>query len=172
VRGSVANVDAAPLHPDLEPLAFLLGTWSGGGSGDYPTIDAFDYDERMDFEHVGDPFLLYSQQSWLTGAGDDDDDGMALHFERGFLRPAGPGGVELTLAHPLGLVEVAEGTLAGSEYRTSSTTMGRTTTGDPVTRIDRRLAVHGDLMRYELEMQTEETALTLHLSGELRRLGA
>ena len=161
-------MDGSPLHPDLEPLAFLLGTWSGSGAGDYPTIDAFRYEEQMHFEHVGDPFLLYSQQSWLTGSGPDD--GMPLHFERGFLRPGGAGRIELTLAHPLGLVEVAEGTLAGAEYRTSSTVIGRTTTGDPVTRIDRRLTVDGDALHYQLDMQTEETPLTLHLSGELRRL--
>lgn len=167
MRGSVASVDHAPLHPDLEPLAFLLGTWSGSGSGDYPTIDSFHYDEHMVFEHVGDPFLLYSQRSSLSDAGEDD--GMPLHFERGFVRPGGERLIEITLAHPLGLVEVAEGTLSGTSYRTASTMMGRTTTGDPVTRIERRLTVDGDAMHYELDMQTEDTPLTLHLSGEMHR---
>src|SRR5215210_4000586 len=125
------------LHPDTEPFAFLLGTWRGGGSGEYPTIDPFRYGEEMRFEHVGDPFLLYAQRSWLLG-----DEPMPLHFERGFLRPgAGPGAVELTLAHPLGLTEVAEGWIRGTRIDVVSTSVASTSTGSPVTRLERRIEV-------------------------------
>jgi hypothetical protein len=151
------------LHADLEPLSFLLGTWRGGGDGAFPTIAAFRYGEEMVFEHVGDPFLLYAQRSWL------EDDGAPLHFERGFLRPAGAGRVELVLAHPLGLTEVAEGTLEGTVMSTASTAMGRTTTGDPVTELVRRWRIEGDRLSFELDMATEATPLARHLTGELRR---
>ena len=96
------------LHPDVEPLAFLLGTWRGEGDGEWPRGEPFRYGEEMTFEHVGDAFLLYAQRSWML------EDGSPLHFERGFLRPAGPGRVELVLAHPLGVAEVAEGTVEGT----------------------------------------------------------
>ena len=69
------------LHAELSSLAFLLGTWEGSGHGEYPTITSFDYDEEIVIEHVGDPFLLYGQSSWLTS------DRSPLHFERGFVRP-------------------------------------------------------------------------------------
>jgi hypothetical protein len=152
-----------PLHPDLGPLAFLLGTWRGGGSGGYPTIEPFRYTEEMRFDHVGDPFLLYSQESRL------DDDGTPLHFERGFIRPAGPARVEVVLAHPLGLTEVAEGTLEGGALDVASTAMGRTSTGDRVTGLVRRWRAAGDVLTYELDMETETTPMALHLAGELRR---
>src|SRR6266540_817984 len=79
-------MDEPALHPDLEPIAFLLGTWAGEGEGDWPSSGPFRYGEEMSFEQVGDPFLLYSQRSWATG-------GEPLHFERGFLRPAGAGSI-------------------------------------------------------------------------------
>lgn len=152
------------LHPDVEPFAFLLGTWRGAGSGEYPTIDAFRYGEELRFEHVGDPFLLYAQRSWLL------DDQVPLHFERGFLRPGSrPGEVELTLAHPLGLTEIAEGTIRGTRIDVASISLGSTSTGAPVTRLERHIEVDGDRLRYELRMATAEVLLTRHLVGELRR---
>jgi len=55
----------ADLHPDLEALTPLLGTWSGRGEGHYPTIQPFEYLEEVVFSHVGKPFLAYAQISRL-----------------------------------------------------------------------------------------------------------
>ena len=151
------------VHADLGSLAFLLGGWRGGGEGEFPTISPFRYGEEMLFEHEGDPFLLYSQRSWL------EPGAVPLHFERGFLRPAGTDVVELVLAHPLGLTEVAEGTIEGTSVRTVSTAIGRTPTGDPVTSLARHWHVDGDRLEYQLDMATEATPLSRHLTGVLRR---
>lgn len=152
------------LHGDLQPLAFLLGTWRGRGSGDYPTIEPFDYEEELRFEHVGDTFLLYQQASWSP------DDGGPIHFERGFLRPGEPGRVEFTLAHPIGLTEIAEGSLDGTAFELTSTDIGRTTTGLGTTAVIRRYRVDGDVLRYRTDMATRETPMALHLESELRRV--
>ena len=107
------------LHGDVASFAFLMGTWRGEGHGSFPTIDPFDYGEELVFEHVGDPYLLYSQRAGPMLMG------RPLHFERGFLRPgATPGRVELCLAHPLGLTEVAEGTLDGTAIELAASTTG------------------------------------------------
>ena len=153
------------VHPDIEPLAFLLGTWRGAGSGEFPTVAPFRYGEEMMFDHVGGGFVLYAERSWLLG-----DDAVPVHFERGFLRPGPtPSRVEITLAHPLGLVEVSEGTVGDMSIDVTSTTIAATATGERVTRLERRLEVQADVLRYELRMATSEVLLARHLVGELRR---
>ena len=119
------------LHPDLAELAFLLGDWSGTGEGVWPPGEPFDYGEDVTFEHVGDPFLLYSQRSWSL------DDGSPIHFESGFLRPAGAV-VELVLAHPIGITEVAVGTVDDGVLELTSTAVGLTPTASQVTELQAR----------------------------------
>jgi hypothetical protein len=159
----------APAHADLSRLAFLLGTWEGGGRGEYPTIDPFDYDEEIVIEHVGDPFLLYKESSWLTS------DHSPLHFERGFIRPGdGRDEVELCLAHPLGLTEIAHGSLDGRTIELSTGhdgAIGRTRSASVVTELARRYRVEADILTYELFMEMEGTPMALHLRGTLRRRG-
>jgi THAP4-like, heme-binding beta-barrel domain len=150
------------LHPDVAHLAFLLGVWSGEGEGDYPTTSPFKFRETLRFEDVGDTFLLYSQESWTL-------DGEPLHFERGTFRPSGPGRVEVTLAHPNGLVEIAEGELAGSVMDLRSTTVARTSTGSAVTALARRYRVSGDELSYQIDMSMDEVPSTLHVWATLRR---
>lgn len=157
---------APALHPDLEPVVGLLGTWRGEGDGEYPTIDAFRYGEELAFEHVGDAFLAYRQSSWLL-----DDERTPLHLERGFLRPgADEGSWELTLAHPLGLTEVAHGRLDGADLVFASTSIGHTDTGSAVSGLERRYRLEGDRLTYELDMAMDETSMTRHLAAELHRL--
>jgi hypothetical protein len=153
------------LHPDVQRLSFLLGTWRGRGRGEYPTIESFDYEEELVFFHVGDAFLVYEQRSWASA------DDAALHLERGFFRLGDDGGLQITLAHPLGLVEVAHGRLIDTtiEASTDDGLIGRTRTGMDVTGVRRRYEAQGDRLSYRIDMATERTAMTLHLEGELAR---
>jgi hypothetical protein len=160
----VEDVVIGALPDEVRFLAPLLGTWAGEGRGEYPTMEAFDYGERLTFDHVGDAFLQYVHRSWLL------EDGTPLHFERGFLRPgAEAGSVELTLAHPLGLTEVSHGTLVDGHMDLVSTSMGRTASGMAVVGVERRYRIDRDEIAYELDMATETTPMVRHLSGRLRR---
>jgi hypothetical protein len=155
-----------PLHPDVAPLAFLLGTWRGEGTGSYPTIEPFSYTEELVFEHAGDAFLLYRGTSWSP-------EGEPLHFERGFLRPgAGPRELELCLAHPLGLTEIAHGTIEGHTIMLRTEDgggIGRTRTGSAVTGLERHYAADGDALRADVDMEMSGTPMVLHTSSQLRR---
>ena len=150
------------LHEELAELAFLLGTWSGTGEGVWPPGEPFDYGEDVTFEHVGDPFLLYSQRSWSL------DDGSPIHFERGFLRPSGPGIVELVLAHPIGVTEVAV-TVEAGVIELTSTAVSLTPTASPVTELRRRIEARGDELSFELHMAMEGVELLSHVRSRLAR---
>ena len=151
------------MHPDLEPIAFLLGTWRGEGTGMYPTITSFDYGEEVRFTEVGKPFLVYGQRTWAL------DDGRPLHAETGYWRPRPEGRLEVVLAHPTGMAEIAEGTVSGGRIEVVAK-IGRTQSAKEVTGLTRTFEFDGpDVLRYVLGMAAVGQPLQRHLSAELRR---
>jgi hypothetical protein len=150
---------------DLGPLAALLGTWRGGGTGEYPTMEPFPFEEETRFWHPGAGFLYYHLRSW------DPRTGAHMHSELGFWRLAGDGRLDVTLAHPLGLTEIAEGTVAGGEFRLASRSVERTSeNASPVTTLERRYTVAGEELSYDVLMALDTVPLALHITGTLRRV--
>ena len=157
------NPASVPLHPDVAPLAFLLGTWRGAGDGDYPTVEPFGFTEESVFWHVGKPFIGYTQRTWAEA------DGRPSHSESGYWRCPGGGRVELVLAHPNGLVEVSEGRCEGAVVTLRSTVMARTSTAKEVTALSRRVEVEGRQLVHTLEMAAVGVPLGFHLRARLER---
>jgi hypothetical protein len=153
------------VHPDVAPIAFLLGTWQGEGKGDYPTITAFAYGEEVRFWHVGKPFLAYTQRTWAL------DDGRPLHAEAGYWRPQVGGRLEVVLAHPTGVAEIQEGTVAGGLIELSTTSVARTSSAKEITALTRRFELTApDVLRYSVGMAAVGQPLQVHLTAELLRL--
>jgi hypothetical protein len=157
----------ADLHPDLEALAPLLGTWAGRGEGKYPTIEPFEYLEEVVFSHVGKPFLAYAQKTRAVA------DGKPLHAETGYLRAPRPGHIELVVAHPSGITEIDAGTYSVNgdviEVELSSTAIGLAPTAKEVTALGRSFRVDGDDLSYTLRMGAVGQPLQDHLAAVLHR---
>lgn len=157
------------MHPDLGPLARLLGAWTGTGEGHYPTIEPFRYREEAVFGHVGKPFVSY-RHATVNLATD-----LPAHAEAGYLRAVGPGRVELVLVHPTGIVEVSGGDVLdepeGVALHLLSSVVLTTPTAKDVTQVERRISVVGDRLRYQVAMAAVGQPLQHHLSADLHRVG-
>ncbi|WP_433603406.1 peroxynitrite isomerase [Nocardia sp. CA-135953] len=163
----VAPQPSVAPHPDIAPLAPLLGTWRGPGHGEYPTIESFDYVEEIKFGHLGRPFLTYRQRTRAA------DGSRPMHAETGYLRCPRPDHVELILAHPTGITEICEGslTIVDGELRMEfeSTSIGRSSTAKVVTALGRSIKLAGDTIDYTLHMAAVGEPLTHHLAATLHR---
>lgn len=156
------------LHPNAEPFAFMLGTWSGQGEGSYPTIDGFQYWEEVTFGHVGKPFFAYGQK---TKHAETD---LPLHAENGFWRFL-PGGsaIEVVMAHPTGVAELLSGAFiaeeGGGTFELSCPSVVTTDSAVLVERTTRLFRFDGDTLSYDVAMAAVGQPLTHHLSATLTR---
>ncbi|WP_205877522.1 peroxynitrite isomerase [Mycobacterium camsae] len=155
------------LHPDLEALAPLLGTWSGKGAGEYPTIQPFEYFEEIAFTHVGKPFLVYAKKTKAAS------DGRPLHAELGYLRVPEPAKIEFVLAHPSGIAEIELGTYTVVdgvvELELATSAIALTPTAKEVTALSRSFRIAGDELSYSLRMGAVGQPEQHHVAAVLHR---
>ncbi|GAA2215195.1 FABP family protein [Nonomuraea monospora] len=156
------------MHPDLEPIAFLLGRWEGAGVGGYPTIESFNFGQEIEFGHNGKPFLTYVSRTWLL-----DDAGnrvRPLATESGYWRPQPDRQVEVVLAHPTGIVEIYIGEVVFHKIELRTDVVARTASAKEYTAGHRLYGlVNGNLM-WAYEMAAIGHPLTDHMSAELKKV--
>lgn len=156
------------IHIEIAPLAFLIGTWSGRGRGDYPTVDEFEYLETATFiAPPGKAFLFYQQKT--ARGGDHPEAGNPLHAEVGYVRPAPDRAVEMVVAQPTGITEVLHGSVDGHTVALRSTAVQTTATAKHIETTERVISVDGDRMAYRLSMGAVGQPHQLHLTAELWR---
>ncbi|OEU86651.1 fatty acid-binding protein [Streptomyces abyssalis] len=107
------------LHPDLVPLAFLLGNWQGAGVAALPAVAGGEdgpgtgkcnFGQEVTFSHDGRDFLEYVSHSWQL-----DDEGAKvrpLETETGYWRIDSGRKVEVVMIRDQGVAEVWYGELA------------------------------------------------------------
>ncbi|CAM2951530.1 FABP family protein [Prescottella defluvii] len=148
----------------LGDLAAFAGRWVGGGTGHYPTIDDFAYDEELELTASGKPFLFYRSRTRGPGGG------MPMHTETGYLRLT-DGVAELLITQPTGFVEIHRATLADGVLDFASHTLEASPDAKPVHEIRRRfeLLEDGTVLAYDMWMAFDDVPMTHHLRAELRR---
>lgn len=156
------------LHPDLEPLKFLLGTWEGAGVGGYPTIESFNFGQELSFTHNGKPFLIYASRTWLIEP--DGTLGRPLATETGYWRARPNNEVEVTLAHPTGIIEIYVGTVAFSRVELRTDVVARTDSAKEVTSGHRLYGMIGEDLGWAYDMAAVGQKLQSHLSAQLKRV--
>ena len=161
------------LHPDCAPIAWLLGTWHGNGHGDYPTIEAFQYEQELVFQQDGRPFFAYSAHSWVIDPETKErirPGAMETGFIRSSLVEPGKAKVEMTLAHNTGQASVWFGEAGDGKIEFATRGIGLTETAKDVTAGHRLYGnVQGQLM-YAFDMKAMGQELQPHLWAQLNRV--
>ena len=147
-----------------DALTDLEGRWEGRGEGYYPTIAPFSYREQLTFTRLaGKPVVEYRQRTW------DERSGQPMHAEVGYLRAVSDREVELVLAQPTGVAEVASGLVVADGWVELRGTAHPTPTAKRVDEVVRRLRREGDVLVTELSMSAMGQPLTGHLRSHLDR---
>ena len=156
------------LHPNLEPIAFLLGRWEGAGVGGYPTIESLQFGQEIVFGHNGKPFLSYLSRTWLLDEAGDRVRPLAT--ETGFWRALPDRQLEVLLSHPTGIVEIYVGEVAFNKIELRTDVVARTVTAKEYTAGHRLYGlVDGNLM-WAYDMAAMGQPLQSHMSADLKKV--
>lgn len=160
------------LHPDLAPLAWLVGTWQGAGVSGYPGTESGNFGQEIVCAHDGRPFLTWSSRTWLL----DEAGEMVrpLAVETGFWRMVEPGphgtNVELLLAHATGYVEMYAGRAEPAKVELQTDAVIRSPHAKEYSAATRLYGyVHSNLM-WVMDMAATGNPLQSHVSAELKRV--
>lgn len=158
------------LHPDLMPLAWMVGRWEGAGDGQWPGQGPFTYGAQLDFSHNGGPYLFYVGQ--LFELDENGDAASTMYLETGFWRPQPDGTIEVVMANPDGHAELWFGEIQGAKIELRTDTGFRSSTAATAFVAGHRLYgnVESDLL-FTLDRATEGHELQNYLWARLRRVG-
>ena len=169
----MAFVIDTDLHPDLAPLAWLVGRWEGAGVVGYPTMEtSYRFGQEIICSHDGRPFLRWESQTWLL-----DDDGTTIRAsgtELGFWRITEPdangANTELLLTHPTGIVEMYAGTAEPAKVELVTDGVMRSPHAKAYAAATRMYGYVQSNLMWVMDMAAMGEELTSHVSAELKRV--
>jgi THAP4-like, heme-binding beta-barrel domain len=163
------------LHPDLVPLAFLLGNWQGAGVAavdgeEGPGSEKCNFGQEVVFTHDGRDFIEYVSHTWeLDGEGRKV---RPLETESGFWRIDDKRQVSVVMIRDAGIAEVWYGELADQKPQIDLVTdaVARTEAAGEYTGGKRLYGyVKGDLM-WVGERSEPQRPLYPYMSAQLKKV--
>ena len=155
------------LHPDLMPLAWLVGTWRGKGRGEYPNVEGFQFAQEVSFNHDVRAFLNYFSRSWIID--ENDEIIRPAASEVGFWRIKEKNILEVLLAHNTGIAEGWVGLVQGAKIQLAMDQGYSSPTAKIVTAGSRLYGlVEGELFT-SYDMAAQGQTLQAHLWSSLER---
>jgi hypothetical protein len=167
----MADTDAERIAATIDLMSAFEGRLEGRGWGNYPAIDAFEWEEALRFELDRTyPMFHYEQRTWIAPTGE------ASHWESGFIRPVGDGSVEISNSQDSGRVEVLRGKPVRIRDEIRLELECVVLDHDPrLVRTQRVFTLRGDTLRYTVSMSTTTTTeprMQQHLIATLERVRA
>lgn len=156
------------MHPDLAPLAWMIGSWAGAGVVGYPSITSRHFGQEIDVTHDGRPFLSWISRAWLLDEQGNKEKTAAV--EMGFWRPLPDGEVELLLTHPTGIVEMYHGSTEPARVELRTDGVIRSPHAKEYNAASRMYGYVGGNMMWVMDMAATGHSLQSHLSAELKRV--
>jgi len=155
------------LHPDLVPLAWIVGTWSGKGRGEYVNVPGFQFAQEVNFNHDGRPFLNYFSRSWIIN--DNNEIIRPAASEVGFWRVKENNVLEVILSHNTGISEGWVGIISGAKIQLEMD-QGYSAPSAKIVTAGSRLygLVEGELFT-SYDMAAEGQTLQAHIWSSLQR---
>ena len=155
------------LHPDLMPLAWLVGSWRGKGRGEYPNVPGFQFAQEVSFNHDGRPFLNYFSRSWIID--ENNEIIRPAASEVGFWRVKENNVLEVLLAHNTGIAEGWVGVVKGAKIQLEMD-QGYSSPSAKIVTAGSRLygLVEGELFT-SYDMAAQGQTLQAHLWSSLER---
>lgn len=156
------------LHPDIAPLAWLVGRWEGAGVVGYPTMESANFGQEVVVSHEGQPWLRWDSQTWIL-----DEQGEKVRpysTESGWWRAAGEGEVELLLAHPTGIVEMYYGSVEPARVELRTDGVIRSASATEYSAAQRMYGYVNSNLMWVMDMASEGHPMTSYMSAELKRV--
>jgi len=148
----------------------LEGTWEGEGHGYFPGVTSFDTRATLVFTRRDEKTLAYQQQAQKLY--DGQTEWLPSHWESGFISLLENGDVQLVNIQIGGRSEILVGSIEAIDNLFRIHFVSKTLNNDPrMVSSARTLALAGDTLRYDMEMQTTKVERsTPHLDIVLQRV--
>jgi hypothetical protein len=161
------------LHHGLRAMVPFIGVWRGRGSGEYPTIEPFEYAQEIRISHDGRPFVFYESRAWLVS-----EAGEAIrpsHREVGWWRVVMADGeptdeIEAMFCSPTGIMELYLGKVDGTRLELATDAVLRTGTAKEVSAGHRLYGIVERDLLYAHDMAAVGVPLRSHLAAKLTRV--